>query len=501
MPAWVRRHAAGTSRWTATLPIGTDAPGELVLATDFTGVEVKAPAPIGKPAAEAVPLSLTIGSTADSPLRITADYKDRLGADLRFGAAGAFDRGTLALGGGPLIEPQGKGLSLGGQVDTLDARAWAAEMRGPSLESGTQSIRRADLRVGHASWGRWSLRDARWQWALNREGWTASLLGVGGMGEVKYAGGVVTGRLDAVAFDELAASATDPVGEQAFDPTTFPLLDLDVKKLTVGNADLGHVTFASERAPAGQKVKVLHAEGASLTLDAQGEWRRRAGQSSGNLDASLSGKDIATLLRAFGYTQNLDAKKAQAKGTLNWAPSEQGLDWAQGQGTVHLEFENGQLRSVEPGAGRVLGLLNFYALPRRLTLNFRDVVSSGLGFDKINGDFELGAGCATPQHLPFTGRGGGWGGRGRRGGAARDYDQQVTVYPDVSAGVTLGALALGGPIAGVLTFLAQQVLSKPLDQVTQLSYRVTGSWDNPQVERGALLEAAPKPAQKPAQKN
>jgi uncharacterized protein YhdP len=208
--------------------------------------------------------------------------------------------------------------------------------------------------------------------------------------------------------------------------------------------------------------------------------------------------EIATLLRTFGYTPNLDAKAGRFKTAVNWAPAEGGIDWEQAQGTVHLEFENGQLRAVEPGAGRVLGLMNIFALPRRLTLNFRDVVSKGLGFDKISGDFELRDGNATTQNLRVAGPSVRMDVRGRIGLAARDYDQVVTVYPDVSGGVTLGAVLLGGPIAGAVALIAQEVLNKPLNQVTQLSYRVTGSWDNPQVTQGPAAPAAdPQP---PAEK-
>jgi uncharacterized protein YhdP len=185
---------------------------------------------------------------------------------------------------------------------------------------------------------------------------------------------------------------------------------------------------------------------------------------------------------------------------VNWAPSERGLEWPHAQGTVHLEMDNGQLRAVEPGAGRVLGLVNFYALPRRLTLNFRDVVSKGLGFDRISGDFELRDGSATTQNLRVAGPSVRMDVRGRIGLAARDYDQLVTVYPDVSGGVTLGSVLLGGPVAGALALIAQEVLNKPLNQVTQLTYRVTGSWDNPQVTQGAAPppEKAPEKAPEPA---
>jgi uncharacterized protein YhdP len=41
---------------------------------------------------------------------------------------------------------------------------------------------------------------------------------------------------------------------------------------------------------------------------------------------------------------------------------------------------------------------------------------------------------------------------------------------------------VGGPAAGALVLLAQQVLGKPLDKLTQFSYRLTGPWDNPKVE-------------------
>ena len=229
------------------------------------------------------------------------------------------------------------------------------------------------------------------------------------------------------------------------------------------------------------------------TLSGEGEWRRRAGQSSASVSGDLATTHIATLLRAAGYTPNLDAKAARFKTALAWPPSERGLEWPQAQGTVHLEFENGQLRALEPGAGRVLGLVNFYALPRRLILNFRDVVGSGLAFDRITGDFELRDGSATTQNLQVAGPSLRMDVRGRTGLVARDYDQEVTVYPDVSGGVTLGAVLLGGPVAGVLALIAQEIMNKPLNQVTQLSYRVTGSWDNPQVTRASTPSQSGSP--------
>lgn len=502
IPAFLRRQAAGGSAWHASLPIGGEADAGVRLTSDLVGVELRYPEPLGKARDEVRPLALTIGSARGAPLHITVDAAGRLGADLRFarrGRAMALARGVVRLGAGPTPAPTDAGLVLTGELPEVDLERWrdALTSAGIDGEQG-QIVRRADLRFGAARYGPFTLRDLRYAWTASRQGWSLVLGGAQGGGEIRWNAptggadsGLLTARLDQLAVGYAPEEGGTPQDEAAtpLDPTALPQLDIDVGKLVLGPANLGHVTFATRRTELGQRTQAMKASGGIVTLSAEGEWRRRAGQSSGSLSGDLESSDIATLLKAFGYTPNLDARSARFKAALAWPPSERGLEWPMAQGTVHLEIANGQLRAVEPGAGRVLGLMNFYALPRRLTLNFRDVVSKGLGFDKVTGDFELRDGSAQTQNLRVAGPSVRMDVRGRIGLAARDYDQQVTVYPDVSGGVTLGAVLLGGPIAGALALIAQEVMNKPLNQVTQLSYRVTGSWDNPQVTQGS----APKP--------
>ena len=192
---------------------------------------------------------------------------------------------------------------------------------------------------------------------------------------------------------------------------------------------------------------------------------------------------MSRVLAAFGYVQTLEARRTRLNGDLRWSPSADGVAWSQARGKVNVKVDNGILRAVEPGAGRVLGLMNFYALPRRLTLNFRDVVGHGLSFDSIGGEFQLGDGDAVTRNLVVDAPSLRIETRGRIGLAAKDYDQRVTVYPDVSAGVTLASALLGGPALGALMLIAQEILDKPLDQATQLSYHLGGTWDNPRVTR------------------
>jgi uncharacterized protein (TIGR02099 family) len=498
IPAWLRARAAGASDWRATLALGGPGDAAVRLTSDLVGVELAYPPPLGKARDDARPLALTIGSAGDAPLHITVEAAGRIGADLRFrrrGAAMALARGVLRLGPGTTPVATEDGLVLTGELPEIDLQEWQRSLAASGLGAADQAIRRADVKFGLARWSPFALRDLRYQWNVTRSGWALVVSGAQASGEVRWASadhGLLTARLERLQAGYAPAETEGEADADAVpvDPNALPQFDLDIGKLVLGRADLGHVTFATSRTELGQKARALKASGGIVTLAGEGEWRRRAGQSSGSLSADLATTDIATLLRTFGYTPNLDSKAARFKAALSWPPSDRGLEWPRAEGTVHVEFDNGQLRAVEPGAGRVLGLMNFYALPRRLTLNFRDVVSKGLGFDRIRGDFELRDGDATTENLRVAGPSVRMDMRGRIGLAARDYDQQVTVYPDVSGGVTLGAVLFGGPVAGALALIAQEVMGKPLNQVTQLTYRVTGSWDNPQVTQGN----APPPA-------
>ncbi|WP_293370887.1 AsmA-like C-terminal region-containing protein, partial [Nevskia sp.] len=133
------------------------------------------------------------------------------------------------------------------------------------------------------------------------------------------------------------------------------------------------------------------------------------------------------------------------------------------------------------------------ALPRRLLFDFKDVVADGLGFDKLKGSFTLADGNAVTDDLNIDSPSLKIEMRGRIGLAARDYDQKVTVFPDISTGVTIGATLLGGPIAGGIVLVAQQLFDKPFNQLGSFSYRVTGSWDDPTVLQGGDPPAPTSP--------
>jgi uncharacterized protein YhdP len=168
---------------------------------------------------------------------------------------------------------------------------------------------------------------------------------------------------------------------------------------------------------------------------------------------------------------------------LNWPGSPADFVLAKTKGSISFEIKDGRLLEVEPGAGRILGLLSFQALPRRLTLDFSDLFQKGFSFDSLAGSFTIEKGNAHTDNLTMDGPAARIAARGRVGLAAEDYDQRVTVIPSVSAGLPVAGALAGGVGAGAVMFLVEKLIKPGIDKITKVDYRVTGPWTNPTVTR------------------
>jgi uncharacterized protein YhdP len=152
-------------------------------------------------------------------------------------------------------------------------------------------------------------------------------------------------------------------------------------------------------------------------------------------------------------------------------------------GRIELSAEDGSLTSVEPGAGRVFGLMSLAHLPRRLALDFGDLTGEGLAFDTLRGTFQLTDGVATTDNLTLRGSAAEIGVAGRTSLRDRTYDQTAVVTGQLGASLGVAGALAGGPAVGAALLLFSQIFKEPLKGVTRGYYRITGSWDDPQVRR------------------
>ncbi|MBT8088360.1 MAG: TIGR02099 family protein, partial [Gammaproteobacteria bacterium] len=137
---------------------------------------------------------------------------------------------------------------------------------------------------------------------------------------------------------------------------------------------------------------------------------------------------------------------------------------------------------VEPGAGRVFGLMSIVALPRRLSLDFSDVFDKGFGFDKIAGTFRIDDGETFTCDLSLEGPAADIGIVGRAGLASRDYDQAAVVSANFGNTLPIVGAVVAGPQAAAALLIFSQIFKKPLQEVSQVYYAIKGTWDEPLVD-------------------
>ena len=148
----------------------------------------------------------------------------------------------------------------------------------------------------------------------------------------------------------------------------------------------------------------------------------------------------------------------------------------------------------------MIGLLNISVISRRLALDFSDFFSEGYAFDKIRGNLTFREGNLTTEDLRIKGPSANIEIDGRTGIVARDYDQRVTVTPHVSGGlpwleIPMGPAGVGGIY--ILGKIAEKIgipVDEAVDRVVEVTYHMTGSWDDPKIEPVAGKAAETEPA-------
>ncbi|MCK6408144.1 MAG: hypothetical protein L6Q70_02970, partial [Thauera sp.] len=78
----------------------------------------------------------------------------------------------------------------------------------------------------------------------------------------------------------------------------------------------------------------------------------------------------------------------------------------------------------------------------------------------------------------------------RRAAAAQRYLTR-RFSPAASKVSVVCPAGLVNPVAGVVTYLAQKVLSDPIEKLFAFEYAVTGTWSDPQVAKRGAAAVAP----------
>jgi uncharacterized protein (TIGR02099 family) len=466
-------------------------PARVEVTTDLRGLGIEAPDPFAKPAAEQRPtrVALDVPGRGRSEVRIdSGPARAVLAFAERGGGRWDLERGAARFDALPVALPSPPGLHVLGDWPEFDLGEWLA-LRADKAggRSVVDWLGPVDVHLDRARVLGFEFLDVTARLEPSADAWRIVASGPMAEGAISVPTDFQRGGpLDLDMRRLVLQSAPVPPGAapaRETDPRELPAIKARVQEFTWQGRRFGRLVARIDRVPQGLSFASLATESGDFALNGSGSWLLEAAGARTRLALDFTSSDFAAASRALGYRDAVEADKAHVTASVTWSggPSEDAL--ARMDGNVRLDLERGQLRGVKPGAGRMLGLLSVVELPRRLTLDFRDVTEEGLAFDKVRGDFELRAGNAYTKNLLLKGPAVDVGVVGRTGIVAQDYDQTVVVSGNPSGPITVAGALAGGPVGAAGALLISQLFKGQLAGLASVYYRVTGPWDNPKVER------------------
>jgi uncharacterized protein (TIGR02099 family) len=329
--------------------------------------------------------------------------------------------------------------------------------------------------------------------------------------------GRVYARLARLSLAPSTASDIETALEQ---PQAIPALDIVVEDLELRNKRFGRVEIEAvnrglatgREAVREWRLNKLNVSMPEASFTATGNWaavgansfsspggrnpERRRTALNFKLDIANSGE----LLRRFGFDGVVARGKGVMEGQIVWLGSPLALDYPSLSGGFNVNIESGQFLKADPGAAKLLGVLSLQSLPRRLTLDFRDVFTEGFAFDFVRGDVKIEQGIASTNNLQMKGVNAAVLMEGKADIAKETQNLRVVVVPEINAGTASLVAAAINPAIGLGTFLAQLILRRPMIKAATQEFQVDGSWTDPRitkVARDAAPAESPTPTQPP----
>lgn len=512
-------HLSGSSNWKGAITV-RHRNADLVLESSLAGISSALPEPFNKTAGESLPLKL-------ERLQLAGTFKDGVARDMvraSLGRALALQLRRKQEGGKPVVEagavalqsPSQKGVALempplpekgivvNANLAALNLDFWRRAMPSSAGGSGASlPLAGLALRAGNlTAFGR-TFNDLSLKADVQGNVWQAQVASPDVTGDFSWNSrgrGRVKAHLKQFTLSEAREESMQSVQEPL---RQLPGMEIVVDDFRLKGMELGKLEMDAENRGGAWLIRRVALANPDGKLSGNGEWRLPGAEGSppgksaaSRLAFKMETPNTGKLLERVGYAGVVRNGAAKLEGELAWNGPPTSVDYPSLQGKLNLEVGKGQFNKLNPGVGRLLGILSLQSLPRRITLDFNDVFSQGFAFDSITGDVKVEKGLVSTQNLRLQGPAAQVFMSGDANILQETQNLLVRVQPAVGETLSVGTMLIN-PAVGVATYVAQKLLKDPLGQAFEFDYRVTGPWSEPLVEkvRAGVVAKAETPAE------
>jgi len=515
MPNVFTNQLSGNANWAGEIAIKKPLV-DFNFRSNLVGLAIDLPPPFTKLASQEILLNIDKKQNVVDKDAININYGQLVSAKILRSLKAdqlVFESGDIGINTAA-VNPLQAGLSIRGKLDELDADEWLALL---SEQSSTQSsantpannqldlniLAKADLNVQKLTLFDRSINALKVVAVPSRSGLKMVVDAQEMSGNVEWQdadNGKIIARLKRLTIPSTLTAVIKSNDRKEFRKLaqTYPALDIVADNFELGTKNSGVLKLGSLALNAFENgedwvIQKLNINNVDSTLAIHGNWHNWTRNPNTSLIVSLNTNNIGKTFSRFGQADTIRGGEAKMNGQINWAGSPHEFDVTRLDGNLNFEATKGQILKVKPGVGRLFGLVTLQSLPRRLSLDFRDLFSDGFAFDKISATARINSGVVRSDDFFMTGPAAEASIKGETDLKAETQHLNVKVVPHISDSLSLAALA-GGPIVGAAAFVAQKILKDPFNKIASSEYVIKGTWDNP-------IEASKDAVEKPDTKS
>ena len=466
----------------------------LQIESSLVGTEVRAPDYLYHSGKQPGRLSLQLGLSSNPRLQL--NYADRLRAELYVTQPLT---GNIRLGGAPANSTPSDTLLIDGTVPKLSLPEIVEFIGSLNNQGGTTNEGfklDIDLLIDQLIAGSLNFEQVETRVSPVSYGWSISANSQDFQGSAIFDSAKNSVNAD-ITHIHLRTTDTESQGDQISPevplpaPTPEDLLSkipsgvVLIQSLTLNGKDWGRWQGRLSPSDKGVALDQIQGEVGGLSINGEGQWTLGSSEKT-QIALNYSGVNLADYLEAMGDPRAVETQSVSGGVNLLWPGAPWSFSHYRLEGNLNFDLRDGQLTEAKGGSSllRLLGILNFNNLFKRLKLDFSDLYKQGVAFDKLVGEYTIKSGVAnSTSPLIMRGPSADLTASGQVNLIERSLDQTLDVILPIAGNTPLAAVLLGSPqIAGAL-FLIDKLLGDKINEATKLSYRLSGPWKDPQLEQ------------------
>lgn len=460
--------------------------------SDMKGIEVLAPAPVAKAAAEQRPFH--IEGLIDA--RDRSSWNFSFGPDLggRFNLDANGDLRSMALGAGETVPTMPHdGVRIRVNWARADVASWYDFVDNCCLQDESDSegsYLDVYASIGEARWYNTPIGSGSLTMIDDESGLSGRINSGVAVGNFHYnyrvgepAWDINFQRVNLTPFVE-AETDDQSASDDLLDPSTVPVTRWKIDNLLVSDVKIKNISIETSPVSNGLRVDRMIISTNEYTGNGKGLWQLlKNGKHSSEIEMFLHANDLGQAVDSIGRADAITGGRGQVTLNLLWQDALYQPDIATMSGDVKLEMAEGRINKLDPGAGRLFGLLALQTLPQRLALDFSDL-GEGLSYTQVKGEFDLADGIAKTRYLVLEGPIGAVSVVGDIDYVNQRFDERIVVLPNVGGSLPLIGAAIGGPVTAAGVFLADKIFRSvglDVNRFGRRDYTLTGTFEAPEL--------------------